>query len=69
MKSTEGKAKDACIVLSTQASGEKAKIDILTGKTQATDRLIRQILFQEDDRLVLLTRTRKEGYIETLSLP
>ena len=59
---------DACIVLNTQESGEKAKIDVLTGN-KASGRLCRQILFQEDDRLILFTHSNKESYIETLSLP
>ena len=63
------KGKDVCFVLSTQESGEKAKIDVLTGKTETAGRMFHQILFREDDRLILLTRGKKEGYIETLSLP
>ena len=60
---------DASIVLSTQESGEKAEIKPLTGNKLPAKRLIRQVLFQEDDRLIVLTRNRKEAYVETLSLP
>ena len=63
------KCKDVSLVLSTQESGEKAKIDVLTGKTETAGRMFRQILFRENDRLILLTRDKKGGYIETLSLP
>ena len=65
-KNTDGK--DACIVLSTQESGDKAKIELLSGNKEA-GRLFRQILFEEDDRLVLLTQNSKGAYIELLSLP
>jgi len=60
---------DASIVLNTQESGEKAEIVSLTGNKLPAKRLVRQILFQEDDRLILLTRNKKEAYVETLSLP
>ena len=63
-----GNGEDACIVLNTQSEGEKAEITPLTGLTPA-NRLIRQILFEEDNRLILLTRNKKEAYIEILSLP
>jgi hypothetical protein len=69
LRITAGKGKDACIVLSTQESGEKANIKLLSGDNAATDRLVRQILFEEEDRLIILSKTRKESYIETLSLP
>jgi len=59
---------DVSIVLSTQESGEKAEIVPLTGNKLPAKRLIRQILFQEDDQLIVLTRNRKEAYIETLNL-
>ena len=59
---------DASIVLSLQENGEKQEITSLTGKLPAK-RLVREILFQEDDKLVILTRNRKEAYIETLQLP
>jgi hypothetical protein len=60
--------KDVAIVLSTQASGEKAKIELLSGNV-ASGRLICQILFKEEDRLIVLTQNKKTAYIETLSLP
>ena len=60
--------KGDCIVLVTQESGEKAKLNVLSGNKDAVH-LVRQILFQEDDRLIVLTRNTKEAYIETLSLP
>jgi hypothetical protein len=60
---------DASIVLNLQESGEKAEITSLTGSQLPAKRLIREILFQEDDRLIVLTRNQKEAYIETLSLP
>ena len=60
--------KDIAIVLNTQESGEKAEIELLTGKA-AAGRLLRQVLFEEDNRLVILTQNKKAGYIETLSLP
>ena len=60
---------DAAIVLNTQENGEKAKIDPLTGNKLPAKRLVREILFQEDDRLIVLTRNRKAAYIETLTLP
>ena len=61
--------KGACIVLSTQESGEKANIELLSGRSKEAGRLFRQILFQEDDRLIVLTQNKKDAYIETLSLP
>ena len=60
---------DASIVLSLQENGEKAEITPLTGKALPAKRLVREILFQENDRLIVLTRNRKEAYVETLSLP
>ena len=68
-QSANGKEKDGCIVLSTQESGEKAKIDVLTGKSENAGRLFRQILFQEGNKLIVLTRNNKEAYIETITLP
>lgn len=62
------KGKDVNIILSTQASGEKAKKVSLYGNIEA-GRWFRQILFEEDDKLVVLTQNKKESYIETLSLP
>jgi hypothetical protein len=59
---------DVSIVLNTQENGEKAEITPLTGKLPAK-RLVRQILFQENDRLIVLTRNRKDAAVETLSLP
>jgi hypothetical protein len=66
-RSADGK--DVCIVFGTQENGEKAKITLLTGSQLPANRLVRQILFQEDNRLIVLTRNTKGGYIETLSLP
>ena len=65
-KSATGK--DACIVLNTQENGDKAQIDLLSGNKEA-GRLFRQILFEEDDRLILLTQDKKTAYVEILSLP
>ena len=59
---------DASIVLNLQENGEKAEITPLTGRLPAK-RLVREILFQENDRLVILTRNRKEAHIEILTLP
>jgi len=61
--------KDACIVLSTQESGNKAKIEVLSGSKAAAGRLLRQTLFQEDDKLLILTTNKSGAYIETLTLP
>jgi hypothetical protein len=63
------KGKDIAIVLNTQGSGEKAKIELLSGKLESAGRLFREILFEEGDRLIVLTQNKKEAYIETLSLP
>jgi putative component of toxin-antitoxin plasmid stabilization module len=60
---------DAAIVLNIQESGEKDEITVLTGDKLPAKRLVRQILFEENDRLIVLTRNKKEAYIETLSLP
>ena len=65
-KNVDGK--DACIVLNTQESGEKAKIALLSGNV-AAGRLVRQILFEEEDKLIVLTQNKKGAYIETLTLP
>ena len=65
----DAKGKTACIVLSTQESGEKAKLNVLTGKQEAAGRFFRQILFEEDGKLIVLTRNNKTAYIETLTLP
>jgi hypothetical protein len=59
--------KDACIVLSTQENGEKAKLDLLSGNKEA-GRLFHQILFQEDNRLIVLTQGKTVSF-ETISLP
>jgi hypothetical protein len=67
-KSTESFQKDPCIVLSTQENGEKQNLDILTGNKEA-DRTFRYLLFQEEDRLIVLTQGKAGNYIETLSLP
>jgi len=56
-------------VLNTQESGKKAKINVLTGKQYPAERSFRDILFQEEDRLIVITCDNKAGYIETLSLP
>jgi hypothetical protein len=64
-----GKEKDGCIVLNTQESGGKAKIDVLSGKDVVAKRVVREILFQEEGRLIVLTRNNKEAYIETITLP
>jgi len=60
--------KDVAIVLSTQASGEKAELKLLSGNV-AAGRLFRQILFEESDKLIVFTQSKKGAYIETLSLP
>ena len=60
---------DRCIILTTQESGENAKTEVLTGKQAPSDALLRQILFQENGKLIVLTKDYKTGYIETLSLP
>jgi len=67
-KPTDG-FKEGCIVLSTQENGKEAKIELLTGNKE-TNRLFREILFQEEDRLIVLTKGKKTGTcIETLTLP
>jgi len=59
------------IVLCTQESGGKEKIDVLTGTQKPADYPIREMLFQEEDRLIFLTvhKIKKEAYIETITLP
>ena len=59
---------DACIVLNLQSEGNKSEITPLTGTANPAKRLVRQILFEEKDRLIVLTRNNKEAYVETLSL-
>jgi len=60
--------KGTAIVLSTQENDKTAKIELLSGNVEA-GRLVREILFEEDNRLVILTQSKKTTYIETLSLP
>jgi len=60
---------DVCIVLNIQEKGEKDQLTVLTGSSLPAKRLVREILFQEDNRLIVLTRNKNEAYIETLTLP
>ena len=60
---------DVSIVLNLQENEKESQITNLTGNTLPAKRFLRQILFQENNRLILLTRNRKTSYIETLSLP
>ena len=60
---------DASIALSVQESGEKNQLTALTGNSLPAKRLVREILFQENDKLIVLTRNNKEAYIETITLP
>ena len=66
-----GKVKyyDWAIVLCTQESGGKEKIDVLTGTQKPADFDLRQVLFQENDKLIILTHGKKEARIETITLP
>lgn len=60
--------KDAGIYLAIEEDGGKPKIIALTG-TSPANKFVCDLLFVENDKLILLTRDKKAAYIETVSLP
>jgi hypothetical protein len=66
-KTFDNDGSNAIISMSMQSNGNEAEIIDLSGSS-AANRLFREVLFIEKDRLIILTQTTSTSYIETITL-